>query len=200
MPYEAYYGVWKELPDRPEGVQDRVEYRPAEAEFTLDGDRPDLTPEQKRRDRYRRRYEPTGVVRAEARRVRDALRATGFNAVLVEYDGGGDEGFATFEAAERDGEAVRAASVARKLKTELSRHSPLVRLVDPSASMPRLVLDGFAEELAAVLFGGGWGVGELAMAGRFRADLETGTIADLRLDPPPDFADRLSWLWEDDDE
>lgn len=136
-------------------------------------------------------YEPgettfdPGNLNDEARRTYDALRSIGIHTLRVRYDGGHDEGFSHFEAAQSDDQLfslqglIEAAKIGplgedgtelhvwNEKDTEISR-----------AQWAQSALWNLCEELALRLLGRGYGTGEFSLYGRFTADLRSGRIVD----------------------
>jgi hypothetical protein len=131
------------------------------------------------------RYSPE-TLEPPARAVHDALRTMGITIVRCHYDGGGDEGFADFREAIRDGEVIGLESLCEQLKEGPVGDVPEKSWIYPDSYLAglsridrvRQTLDHFAFGLASQLLGEGYGTGEYTMYGDFRADLRTGEIAD----------------------
>ena len=117
------------------------------------------------------------------RQVFEALIGLGATQIHCTYDGGGDEGFAHFQAATIDGQAVEKATLVAQLSS-----GPLAQLPEDerfSYSQPLSVeekiaylLDWLADDLATRLLGEGYGTGEYSLSGAFVADLQNGQISD----------------------
>ena len=148
-------------------------------------------------------YEPAGTtVRFDAdpfvKGVHDALVEKGITTVNCHYDGGYDEGFAHFDKALVNQTPLTTAELIALLKdgpildpslnAQRFAHFPphaLESMFGEMAATPvgvriAAVLEEFAQKLAWELFGEGFGIGDYQMRGRFRADLETGKLTDLK--------------------
>jgi hypothetical protein len=130
--------------------------------------------------------------------VRDALVEKGITTVNCHYDGGYDEGFAHFDNAVCDGAVLTPAALVEMLKggpildpeTIAQRYQgfpqhALESMFGEMATQPAGLqiagtLEAFADRLARALLGRGFGTGEYTMRGRFRANLETGELIDLK--------------------
>jgi hypothetical protein len=148
-------------------------------------------------------YEPAGTTaRFDSdlftKDIRDELVAKGISAVNCHYDGGYDEGFAHFDNVVREGTTLTPAELIELLQDS--------RILDPSLTSGMFegyppeafkslfgemaasttgvriaaTLEEFAQRLAWQLLGQGFGTGECTIRGRFRADLETGELIDLK--------------------
>ena len=129
------------------------------------------------------------ILTPASQEVFELLQQLAVKGVRCSYNGGGDEGFAHFEAAILDDRELNL----NTLKQQLIE-GPLSRL-QGQESIPntygadyynqltpeervRERLDVFAIELASCLLGDGYGTGELSLYGSFYAELETGDIND----------------------
>jgi hypothetical protein len=142
---------------------------------------------------YIRYYQATSV-QIKPEQLTDSLRAVWFTLKEVGvpqirclYDGGGDEGFAHFEAAQFNGETLNVNDVASQFS-----EGPLgERLEPPNAFYPpayldhlsrqervKYRLDELADALASKLLGRSFGTGEGSMYGAFHVDMNSGEIVD----------------------
>ena len=230
MPYSIF---WSKLPKEPvpePDVAELVEYEAASARVPLDGDLPAEFAATGATDEDREAAlrwilelnanEPLGWMGhighvpdenclRDLRHIASVLREAGSDAAEIAYDGGGDEGFAHFDAALDDGHRVGAAAVVAAVAKgplgELGDGPPdLYAAADPAARWAKMSarkraaerLEFFATELATTLFGDGWGTGDYATEGWFRADLTSGRLTDLTLEPPPTFYSEAENRWE----
>lgn len=138
---------------------------------------------------------------AAAGLIAEALKEAGVSVVECTYDGGNDEGFAYLAQATLGNEVIAGGDLARRLVNShladvefdpygfLHNNPEHLALQEQRSPDERVAnwLEAFSEVVACCLLGEGFGTGEFAMEGRFRVNLETGDVADLELDPPPDF-------------
>ncbi|MBV9863874.1 MAG: hypothetical protein JO316_00840 [Abitibacteriaceae bacterium] len=118
--------------------------------------------------------------------VCEMLQGMGVIAVRCQYDGGGDEGFAYFGEAFVGSQSLSAQELAAQLAdAESAQTSPVIpeHLRSYYANLPpveraKSYLDDFANELATLLLGEGYGTGDYSMHGSFKADFQTGEIMD----------------------
>ena len=148
----------------------------------------------------RHTYEPaeisSNVRRSDslARDICDVLIAKGFSSAVCSYDGGYDEGFARFDSAIVNGvqfdlsetcELLKSTDIvdAIKASVDTSNYPDEFRKQFNERSSEAHIAEGleeFAFFVAAELLGDGFGTGEYELKGRFRIDLESGHVTDLK--------------------
>ena len=114
------------------------------------------------------------------------LEKLGATQISINYDGGGDEGFAHWDVAKTpDGdwnlagciEKLKSGPLGEKIERGLFYHAPEEEL--SRAAWTREALETLAHELATQLLGQGFGTGEYSLEGSFLADLNTKTLTDV---------------------
>jgi hypothetical protein len=134
----------------------------------------------------------------EVRAVRDALLAKGITGILCKYEGGGDEGFAYFQAGIAENSRFDLAELKSLLKGLVHheaghKHDPnlppefVAGLIEHDRTLSdedRVAyhLENLAESTASALLGEGYGTGEYTMYGWFHVELNTGHIRDLEFE------------------
>lgn len=130
-----------------------------------------------------------------SRLVYEALQSMGVTAVRCKYDGGGDEGFAYFGEAMLGDQTLDApqlgAQLAEGVLGQTSATPPEATAPQhllsyyqnlPPVERAQAYLEDFANELATILLGDGFGTGEYSMHGSFKTDFQTGEILDEQED------------------
>ncbi len=120
---------------------------------------------------------------ARTRRILGVFANMGATHVHCSYNGGFDEGFAFFEALTVHGEKVEKATVIERIIANSLDQMPDYEFngYEPNSPEEKIgnLLDWyFADVLATLLLGRGYGTGEGSMRGAFVADLGSGQITD----------------------